>query len=380
MVRYAQKSRTAGSPGASVTAPLARATVLPRGLLILLGLAAATVSVAGIRAISGILAPTFLGLVLAIAVHPVRRLLRHRHAPSWLSTLTAIALAYAIVLTLVFSLLLAVARLVTLVPTYEDELSSLVDDVSSWLASLGVGQAQSSTLMSSLDLGRLADLLSSVLGGLLEVLSNLFFLGTLLLFVTADAAWFPQRLSEARPVRGELVEAFESFAHGTRAYLVVSTVFGLIVAVIDTGLLWALGLPAPALWGLLAFMTNYVPNIGFVIGLIPPAILALLEGGPGLCLAVIASYSLINVVIQTVIQPKIVGDVVGLSTTMTFLSLAFWTWVLGPLGALLAIPATLFTKALLVDVDTRSVWVRPLISGEAEAAPAPDPEATGTPS
>ncbi len=334
-----------------------------RGLIILLGLAAATIAVAGIRSLAGLVAPSFLALVLVIAVHPVRGWLTRRHVAGWLATVAAILLAYAIVLTLTLTLLVAAARLAALVPQYEDEVRSLVDDAGSWLGNVGVQTSESDTLLSSLDLGRVTDLVTSLLGGLLGVLSNLFFLVTLLLFLTADAAWFPQRLAQARETRSTIVDAFDLFAHGTRTYLVVSTIFGLIVAVLDALLLWALGIPEPLVWGLLAFITNYVPNVGFVIGLIPPAVLALLEGGFGLFVVVVLAYSLINVVIQTFIQPKVVGDTVGLATTVTFLSLAFWTWVLGPLGALLAIPLTLFAKALLVDVDADSRWLRPLISG-----------------
>jgi AI-2 transport protein TqsA len=106
-------------------------------------------------------------------------------------------------------------------------------------------------------------------------------------------------------------------------------------------LLWVLAIPAAITWGLLAFITNYIPNIGFVIGLIPPAILALLEGGPARMLLVIALYCVVNFVIQSVIQPKFVGDSVGLSGTVTMFSLVFWATVLGALGALLAIPLTL---------------------------------------
>jgi AI-2 transport protein TqsA len=152
----------------------------------------------------------------------------------------------------------------------------------------------------------------------------------------------------------------------------VSTVFGLIVAVIDTGVLALLGIPLPLLWGLLAFMTNYIPNIGFVIGLVPPALLGLLEGGVGTMLAVIAAYSVINVVIQSVIQPKVVGDTVGLSVTLTFVSLVFWAWVIGPLGALLAIPLSLLAKALLLDLDPSTRWIDGLVrGGEARPEEAP---------
>jgi AI-2 transport protein TqsA len=127
-----------------------------------------------------------------------------------------------------------------------------------------------------------------------------------------------------------------------------------------------IGVPVAALWGLLAFITNYIPNIGFVIGLVPPAILAMLEGGVDTLVAVLVGYSLVNVVIQSFIQPMIVGDAVGLSTTMTFVSLVFWAWVFGALGALLAIPLSLLAKALLVDVDPASDWLRPLLGGRAQ--------------
>ena len=91
--------------------------------------------------------------------------------------------------------------------------------------------------------------------------------------------------------------------------------FGLIVAMLDTIFLAFTPVPVPLLWGLLAFITNYIPNIGFVVGLVPPAILGLLEGGPWLMVLIIAVYSVLNFIIQSVIQPKFVGDTVGLTGT-----------------------------------------------------------------
>lgn len=344
---------------------------LPRGLLILLGLAAATVTLAGIRSIGSILGPAFLALELAIAVHPLRGWLRGRGVPAWLTNLLVITSAYAIVLALAFSVVLATAQLAALLPQYQDEAQNLVGEVSSWLKSLGVEKKQIDAMVESFDPSKAAALLTSFLGGMLNLLSNLVFLLTLLLFVSLDASWFPTHLSRARTGRRELVEGLESFAGGTRSYLLIATIFGLIVAVIDTVVLWALGVPGALLWGLLAFMTNYIPNIGFVIGLVPPALLGLLEGGWGMFLAVVVAYSLINLVIQSIIQPKYVGDKVGLSVSVTFLSLVFWAWLLGPLGALLAIPLSLLVKAVLVDVDEDSMWARPLISGPEDPDPTP---------
>jgi predicted PurR-regulated permease PerM len=96
-----------------------------------------------------------------------------------------------------------------------------------------------------------------------------------------------------------------------------------------------------------------------VLGLLPPA---LLQGGVRQAVLVIVAYSVINVMIQSLLQPKFIGDAVGLSVTPTFLPRVFWSFVIGPLGALLAVPLSLFIKALLVDADPDSRWLNPLIA------------------
>jgi len=148
--------------------------------------------------------------------------------------------------------------------------------------------------------------------------------------------------------REPVLGALGKFAQGTRRYFGVATVFGGIVAVLDGIGLVILGIPAAGLWALLAFITNYVPNIGFIIGLLPPALLGLVVGGPSKMIEVIVLYCVLNLIIQSVIQPKVVGDAVGLTTTMSFLSLIVWAYLLGPLGAILAIPASLLFKAVLL--------------------------------
>jgi AI-2 transport protein TqsA len=351
-----------------------RTVGLPRGLLILLGTAAATITIAGLRSISAIVAPIFLALMLIIAVYPLRPWLRRKGLPSWAATLCTLVAVYAMVLGLALMLMVALARFATLLPQYRDELAVAVEDVLAWLQGLGVGIEQIEVMSRALDPGQLISYVGALLTGLLGVLSDLFFLVTLLLFLAIDATWFPDRLNEAAQRRGGLVTALKSFAAGTRRYLVVCTIFGLIVAVVDTGLLYMLAIPVPVLWGLLAFITNYIPNIGFVIGLVPPALLAVLEGGAETLVAVLVGYSVINVVIQSFIQPMIVGDAVGLSTTMTFVSLVFWAWVFGALGALLAIPLSLLAKALLVDVDPASDWLRPLLGGRAQTVTTDAPQ------
>ncbi|HYO19556.1 MAG TPA: AI-2E family transporter [Dermatophilaceae bacterium] len=339
-------------------------------------MAAAVVIVLGMRTLSDLLGPAFLALVLTVAANPLRNWFRRRGLPGWAGTAVALVAVYLALLALTVSLVVAGARFATLLPTYQAELDRLLDGAVAGLGRLGVGEEQIAQMAAGVSLGRLASLAGELLGGLLGLLSNLFFIVVLVLFMAVDAANFPAKLAALRGSRGELATALGGFAATSRRFLWVTTVFGLIVAVIDTAALVWLGVPAALLWGLLAFITNYIPNIGFVLGLVPPALIALLEGGPSLMIAVIAVYSVVNVVIQTFIQPKIVGDAVGVSATVTMLSLVFWAATLGALGALLAVPLTLFFKAILIDADPRARWISPLLSG-APAGPAEDLDAHG---
>jgi predicted PurR-regulated permease PerM len=335
---------------------------VPRGLVVLGTLAAAMIVIAGLRAAASLVGPAFLALVLTIVVQPMRGRLTRWKLPRWTASLVCIVLVYCLVIGLSFALVLATARFAALLPTYADQFDQAVDDVGAKLSAAGIGADQVNAMLHAINLGKLVGFFESVLGSMLNVVSSLVFVLVLVLFLTMDGSAFPHLLERARSSRSSLVNGLLSFADGTRRYMMVSTVFGLIVAVIDTIALLVLGIPVPVLWGLLAFITNYVPNVGFVIGVVPPAVLGLLEGGWSRCLAVIVVYSIINLIIQSVIQPRFVGDAVGLSTTLTFLSLVFWSWVLGGLGALLAIPLSLLVRSLLVDVDPHSRWLTPLLS------------------
>ena len=137
-------------------------------------------------------------------------------------------------------------------------------------------------------------------------------------------------------------------------------------------------MPAPAVWAILAFVTNFVPNIGFVLGLIPPAVLALVVGGWPLALTVVAIYCVVNVTLQVLVQPKFVSDAVNLSLTLSFFAVIFWTFIIGPVGAILSIPLTLLVRALILESDPGATWMR-WLSGDHDVAPlhpgaAPDPD------
>jgi AI-2 transport protein TqsA len=270
----------------------------------------------------------------------------------------------AIVTGLLVAAVIGLAQLAALIPQYADQIQGSLNGVKSWLAGMGVNQTDIENMFSSVDKTNLAALVGGVLSSIGNLLSSVLFVIVLLIFLAVDAAIFGDRMVSRRSGRGPILGGLAVFAAGTRKYFGVATIFGGIVAVLDGVALVILGIPAAGLWALLAFVTNYVPNVGFLIGMIPPALLGLLVGGPTLMITVIVVYSVLNFIIQSVLQPKFVGDAVGLTTTMSFLSLVVWAYILGPLGAVLAIPASLLVKAILVDIDPAARWLQLFVGDE----------------
>ncbi|MCW0213511.1 MAG: AI-2E family transporter [Pseudonocardia sp.] len=327
----------------------------------LLGAAAVVVVVAGIQAVAWLIGPAFMALIIVIAVAPVQGWLRRKGWPAWATTLVVVLLVYGLLLVLAFGLIISVAQLATEVPQYAGKADGLVSSLTAELARFGIGPEQLATARDSLNLGKLAGLLGALLGSVAGLATNLVFLLALLLFLAVESGGAGARMAAIARDRPGVTEALGHFAWGTRQYLLVTTVFGAIVAVLDWVALAIMGIPLAATWGLLSFITNYIPNVGFIIGVIPPAVLALLTGGPALAVAVVVVYCVLNFIVQSIIQPRFIGDAVGLSVTVTFVALVFWAWLLGPLGAILAIPLTLLCKALLVDLDPQARWASVLL-------------------
>lgn len=341
--------------------PAARSAI-PREPLLILTFAGALAAALGLRAFSGIIAPLILALVLVVAVQPVRDYAVRRGVPEWLATGTTLLTVYAIVAGFGMALLVAAGRFATLLGEYEPQFQQFVDDVGDLLESWGIGSAQVHEMVSAVDLGSLVGIATDLIGGVAGAFSSIFFIVVLLFFVATDAGAFASKLRMVPASGSRTAEAFGRFARGTRSYLVVSTLFGLVVALVDVVALYALDIRDPWLWGILAFLTNYIPNIGFIIGIIPPTIIALLDHGWGTAIAVIVVYCAVNFVLQTLVQPRVVGNTVGLSGSLTFLSLIFWATLFGGIGAILAIPLTLFVKAVFVDVSPDRGWIGPLLS------------------
>jgi AI-2 transport protein TqsA len=333
---------------------------MPRALVMLVGAGAAVLVLGGLRAIAWLIGPAFLALIIVIALSPVQSYLRRHNWPAGLTTLVLVLLVVGVLVVFALVVVVSLARLAALLPQYADRADQLLQSLANSLAQFGVAPGQLQDAVSQVSPAKVVALIGALLAGLSATVTSLVFLLCLMLFLSVEAGGIDRRLAAVATDRPELATALRTFARGTRSYLLVTAVFGLIVAVLDGAALVIIGVPLPILWALLAFITNFVPNVGFIIGVIPPALLALLTLGVPEMLVVIGVYCVLNFVVQSLIQPRFVGDSVGLAMTTTFVALVFWAWLLGPLGALLAIPLTLLAKALLVDVDPTAGWANAL--------------------
>lgn len=332
------------------------------GLGLLIGGAAAFLILAGLKTYSGIVGPAFLALVLTIAVSPLRAWLERKGAPVWASVAVPLITVLVTLIALLTAVALSAAQLVLLMPSYSSKFTDLYNSALKTLASHGLDEKRLQTALSKIDPAKVFSYVEGFLNGLLSVSSIMIIVVMMLVGLCLDAVGMTRRLEDLAGSRPHLSAALRGFARNTCRYLVVSSAFGIIVAILDTGVLYLFGIPLPLLWGLLSFLTNYVPNIGFVLGLAPPALLGLLNGGWTQMVWIIVAYCVINFVLQSLVQPKFLGDAVGLNVTLTTLSLLVWGVVLGPLGAILAIPLSSLVKALLVDADPSKWWLNDLIT------------------
>jgi AI-2 transport protein TqsA len=329
------------------------------GVLVLAGL---VVTAAGLKSLADLVGPVFLVLTLVITVHPLTAwLVRHR-LPQALASVAALASVYGLLIVVLGAVAWSLSQLVSALTDYSDEFTGLYSQALDALNNYGVSASNVTDALGSINLSTFAGLAQILVNQLTSGLSLLALMLATVFFLVINATDIDQRITLLRESRPNIADAFLDFAHSVRSYWVVTTIFGLIVAILDVSALTIIGVPLAFTWGVLAFVTNYIPNIGFLIGLIPPTMIALVDGGVGPAVALAVTYTLLNVIIQTFIQPRFTGSAVGITGTVAFLSLIFWAYLLGALGALLAIPATMFVKTLLVDHTRSGRWAGALIN------------------
>jgi len=334
--------------------------VLPRSAIILLTLACATVVAFGIAAMRGVVTPVFFAFVLTLCVHPLRRWMQAHGVPRGLATGSTIAAVFALLAGFAAVLVASLAQFSALLPQYAPQLAELGASITQRLESVGFGPEQTQAVVDGFTPGRIIGFLAGVLGNITSIVGGLVVILTMLILMAVDGSRMPALLTHLNYHRPDLVTAFNGFGGGVRRYMIATTVLGVAQGLFNWLVLVLLQVPGALLWGLLSFICSFIPNIGYFIAIIPPLFFGFLTGGWPTVLAVIVIYGGINSVIQSIVQPKYVGNAVALSETLTFASVLFWALILGPVGAILAVPLTLLARTILLDSDPAIAWWRPL--------------------
>jgi AI-2 transport protein TqsA len=333
----------------------------PRAVLILLGIAGAVAGAFGLWAIQGFAAPVILALVLTICVHPLRVAMEKRGVPRGIATTSVVTAVFVLLAAFVTALVLALSQFVTLLPTFAPQLEKAGKNFGAWLQSIGVSESQIHAITTSSDPTKLVGVLTGLLGSVTSLTFALVVILTCLILMAADAGYLGALFEQIRPEHKRVVIVIQSFASNVRRYMVATTVLGIAQGVLNAAALLILQVPGAFLWGLLSFLCSFIPNIGYFIAIIPPLVFGFLTGGWPTVIWILIWYTLVNAVVQSIIQPRVVGNAVALSQTITFVSVLFWAVVLGAIGAILAIPLTLIVRMILIDTDPNARWWRPVL-------------------
>ena len=335
----------------------------PRSVTVFVVLSGIVITVLGLRQLAWLVTPAAFALMIVILVHPVYTGLVRRGVPTILALAALLLSVFGVILGLVAIVVYAIARLATVLPGYFDEAADTTRELSTQLAALGVGPEQIREIVRGLDLRAVAVWLTAHIPSVVGVATSLVLAYSLLMFVGIESTQINRRSAALAADHPRLAGALADFVRNTRRYVAITGVFAIIVGCLDTVFLLVLGIPLAFLWGLLAAACNFIPYVGFLVGLVPPALLALLTQGWQSMVLVIVVYTLLNSVVTTFVPAKVVGDAVGMSMTVTVASVAFWAWVLGPLGAVLAIPLSLLVKAIFIDSVGSARWLAGFVDG-----------------
>lgn len=332
--------------------------------------ASAVVVLAGIRAMSGIFNAFLLAVLIATLCAPMRDWFERRGVRGWFGFLLTFLITLLVGLAAALFIALSIVQVIGELPRYQEQLELILENVQAQLAVFNItfdSVAETTTQYSQEIIQVSISVLRSVSGALsIVVLMYLF-----LFYMLMEGREIAKRLNNALGVNDAFVVKGTKFIRDARRYLILRTIVGAAIAVIQTVIMLVMGVDFALLWGFLSFICNYIPNIGFVIGVVPPATLLFLEQGIVPTVIFVVLYSIANNVIENFVAPRFIGVEINLSPLSISVSLVFWTFILGPLGAILALPVTLFVKGVMLESDTSGRVLGVLMSADSRDSETP---------
>lgn len=318
---------------------------------VLITAAAFVVVAAGLKAAQAIVVPFLISLTLALIFSPLLTWLIRRRLPAWLAILTIL-----LVIMLLGSMLGAILGnsindFISDLPNYQERLQQLVSNSVQWLNSTGLeGPAQQA--IASFDPGAALRVAGTALKSLTGFMTNAFLIMLTTAFLLGESLVLNKKIDAVMGEHRGGMPAFEQIAVSIQNYMGLKTLISLGTGLVITLWLAVLGVDYPVMWGLLAFLLNYIPNVGSLIAAIPAVLFTVLQLGLLSALFVGVGYFVVNTVLGSVVEPKVMGRGLNLSPLVVFISLIFWGYLFGPTGMLLSVPLTVIIKLILENVPS----------------------------
>jgi predicted PurR-regulated permease PerM len=326
-------------------------------VLVLAGL---VVVIFGLRIAGGFFLPMLTALFLAVISSPIVRWLEKRaRAPEALAILLTLLLDMGLVVGFGALIWTSFVEFAAALPTYQIAFDQLVRDAVDGLRAWGF-QIDYGALNELRSAGAVLGLVGNVVEELTRIVSNAILVILLLAFLLFEIGAAREKLHVLLGRANPHIERSAHAAYEIQRYLVVKTVLSVLTGVLTGCWMAVMGLDFPLLWGLLAFLLNYIPSLGPAISLVPPVIVALLTLGPAGAAGVAAGHVSIGFVIGNVLEPRMMGQTLGLSTLVVFASMFFWGWLWGPVGALFAVPLTMLLRSAL-EIGDETRWIAILL-------------------
>ena len=335
--------------------------------------ASIVIVLAGIKAASEIVVPFLLALFIAIICSPLLAFLTKRKVPYWLAITTLLLLIFVIFFFLFGLINSTIQEFSQSIPQYRQLLAERVNDVltlaQKWKIPLDISE---NSIMENFDPSAIMKFVQRVFLSFSGVVTNIFVLLLVVIFMLLQAPQakhkFAVAFSDNPNDIGQQEHYLDRILNGIMSYLAVKTMMSVLTAICVWALLEVAGVQYAILWATLSFLLNYIPNIGSIIAAVPIVVQALLLNGFIIGLGVLVAIVIINVVIGSVLEPRLMGKKLGLSTLVVFLSLLFWGWLLGTVGMLLSVPLTMALKIALEAGSSTAKYALLLGDGHSQQA------------
>jgi predicted PurR-regulated permease PerM len=335
---------------------------------VLINVAALIIVVAGMRAASSILIPIMLAIFIAAIFMPPFLWLKRKGIPTALSLIIVIICILIIGFLLVTLIHTALSDFSNAIPQYKNIIN--VQDIEQKLEQTGL-IIPDNIMKKYFDPNMLVELIRKILSSVGGVLSNTLLIVLIVIFILLEAWDFPNKIKASFDDPKASMKRVTIFMDNIQNYIVIKSTISLLTGIIIASSLAIIGVDFPLLWGLLAFLLNYIPTIGSIIAAIPAVFWTLVQLGPGPALLAGVVFLVTNFIMGSIIEPRYMGRGLGLSTLVVFLSLVFWGWVFGPIGMLLSVPLTMTVKIAL-DSSEDTLWMATLIGSKVPSTQSSD--------